>query len=239
MPRVVTNIKRLFKRSEIHEAPPFKQPNALNLLSESEIRSLIAFAEERHFWEAAPSLRTKKVLWIASPATDRLLSTVMEEEPEYLVHYGQAPDSPDGALAHTNYQPLKGELAPLPLKAESFDVAMLPFGSYHPKALAPIFSNIAKPLASAGRMLVSIVHPTLEYFLYNQNPASNAKVITNLQDTVALLRANNLYLENLTEAFIDADTKPFFMHSDDSSFYEELKGIPLVLFLRCVKFVKA
>lgn len=244
MQRVVSNLKRFFGKPSGQISPPFKQFNHLNLLSHQDMTELLQFSERRILLGMSPSLSDKKVLVISQPSTDYLIQRIIDSNPESLINYQIDQNGGGGSEKKwTNgdqifHYTIKGSLKPLAIRPGSFNFVIVPLATQYREELIPLFSQISKTLANSGRLVLSLIHPALEIFLYNQNPASSARARTSLQGYIKALRENDLYLEDLTEGVIDHETKPYFVTTNGTTHFEDFKGIPLVLMLRAVKFIK-
>lgn len=244
MQRVVSNLKRFFGKPDSQVSPPFKQFNHLNLLSHQDITELLQSSERRILLGMSPSLSDKKVLVISQPSTDYLIQKIIDSNPERLINYqidqnGGGGSARKGTNGDQNfYYTIKGGLKPLAVRPGSFNFVIVPMATQYREEIIPFFSQISETLANNGRLVLSLVHPALEIFLYNQNPASSARARTSLQGYIKALKENDLYLEDLTEGVVDYETKPYFVTANGTAYFEDFKGIPLVLMLRAVKFVK-
>lgn len=233
MARVVYNLKRIFKKSETPQTiPPFKQFNYLNSMEQKDLVDLLHFSQQRVLAQTIPDLSTKNVLFISFPSTVSLVDTFIKFDPALLMNYQVHFNANH---SRSNVHSLTGSLNPLSVKKESFDAVFFPVASLYQKDFLSSFKHLGQTLKNGGRAFICVVHPALELFLYNQNPSSASKAQLNFQSYFSGLKENNLYLEELIETNIDKETKVFFK---DSRYFDEFKGLPLVLFLRAVKFQK-
>lgn len=216
--------------------PAFKQLNAINQLSEAELNDLLLFCEQRTLHNLCPSLSQRKVLLLQGSSLPSFVEHKITENPASFLRYiyHNALSLAEG----TNLVPtIKGNLKNIPLRNKSFDLTLIPFATMRRRNLNDFFSEFSRLTANFGQILFSVIHPALELFLYNQNPASYLKSENTLQKYFYHMRKNDLYLDNVEEAVIDTNLKPFFSNIDSAEF-QNLTGIPLVLFVRATKFKK-
>jgi len=242
MTGVAYQIKRFFKKQELEPIHAFKQFNYLNLLTPNDLTDLLQFIEKNRFLSLTPPIADKKTLLIAHPLNRHFVSKFLNLNPACLMVY-QTEKNGGGELKISGnysspYFQVNGSLKRLALKPSSFELAFVPMATCFREEIIPHFSKIAQSIQNGGRLVLSVIHPLLEMLLYNQNPAETARTQSSLQNYLSALRENHLYLENLTEGVVDVDSKPYFVTSEGSGHFEEFKGIPLVLFLRLVKFQK-
>ncbi|MDO8519036.1 MAG: hypothetical protein Q7T11_02605 [Deltaproteobacteria bacterium] len=231
MARVGLNLKRIFQKEE---APrhPFKQFNALNLMEKDRLREILLFKEREIFSRANYSFEDKKVFFLHEPGTVPLAERIVSGK-GYCLHY-QARADPSVSLSGPYFFPICGDLKPLSISSGVFDAAVIPGASRFDRDPLPLFPEVVRGLKNGGRLFLTVIHPALELFLTNQNPASVARVRLGLEQYASALGSHQLFLESIREELIDAETKPFIEEED----FQELKGIPLVLYLRAVKYVK-
>ena len=245
MAKAAYNILRFFQRREEPAIPPFKQFNYLNLLSHDELADLLQFSEEAKFVDLLPELSGKNVLQIGGVNGDSIARRVFQSSSRSILFYRQGSVStatpPSSHFPKNPEKPIHsvaGKLTPLAVSNESCDVVIAPLASRYRLDVTEVLPEFSRALNNGGRLVVSTIHPTLELFLYNQNPSQSVRATNNLELILGALRKNSLYLEEIREGAIDREAKPFFVKEGEEKFYEELKGIPLVLFLRAVKFVR-
>ena len=243
MAKVVHRLKRIFGRSAVEPIPPFKQFNDLNLLSPQELTELLLFFEHQQLMELVPDVQDKKVLLFSLAETDHFKEQILSKKPSVLIDFEsdaeQKQFKPHLIKKTESYIKLKGELSALPLKSNIFDCLVMPCASLFQNNGEASYPSCFKTLSNGGRLIISVIHPTLELFLYNQNPSSNFRIRTSFQYYLNMLKDHHLYLENVVEAQVNQESRSFFIKSDDSSHFDDLLGIPLVLILRCVKFVRS
>lgn len=243
MQNVVDNIKRLFKKPEPREYIPFKQFNYLNQLSQKELCQLLHFVEQRKMVDLVSDLEEKKTLFICYPGTLHFCTRLLDDKTRFLLLYRVCSQnnhfySSSEDLASLSLNCVKGNLKHLAIKSDYFNVVFAPLSTQTQIDFTPFFSEFFRILPNGGRLVISLIHPHLEFVLYNQNPSSQLQVQNHIQDIVNSLRDNHLYLEQLKEGIVDQNVRPFFITSDNSKPYDEFKGLPLVLFIRAVKFIK-
>lgn len=230
MPRGL-NLKRIFRKQE--ELHPFKQFHVLNLLPADELREILLFSERELFSRADTVFEGKKIFFLHESGTIPLAEKILARKGT-LLHYRLAGDPSAGVLSGSCF-PVCGGLKPLSVPSDSFDAVVIPGASRIDRAYALLLPELVRGLKNGGRLLLTVIHPALELFLYNQNPASVSRARFGLEHYATALRDNQLYLESIREGVIDHELKPFLDQAED---FEELKGIPLVLYLRAVKYIK-
>lgn len=234
---MVTNLKRLFKKDVVEQtAFPFKQYNCLNTLTPENRTDLLSFSEQRQFPDLFPEMTGKRVLFFSRRSTAKLIANMPVDRASLLVNYqiGDTASEETPAVDPPHVTFLKGALDPLPFRPGYFDLLFLPFASNGGNEVLDHLSSFAGLLNNGGRAVISVVHPTFEIFLTNQNPDSRARMEPSLQTCFSALRDNDLYLETLQEGVINRENKNFFSEAGD-----DILGIPLVLFLRVVKYIKS
>lgn len=241
MQSVVYNIKRLFKKPVTSEYIPFKQFNYLNQLSQKELSQLLHFVEQQKMVDLVSDLEEKKTLFVCYPGTLHFCARLLDSKTRFLLLYRARSKNfspPNEDLASLSIDCIKGSLKNLAIKPDYFNVAFAPLSAQTQTDFTQFFSEFSRILPNGGRLVISLIHPHLEFILYNQNPSSQSRVQNHIQDVIEALRANHLYLEQLHEGVVDQSVRPFFVTGNNSKPYDEFKGLPLVLFLRAVKFVK-
>lgn len=242
MPRVVNNLKRLFRREETFL--PFKQFNYLNCMPEQELNELLRFLEQRLFIESLPTLSAKRVLFISQPHTRYLLPKIYQLNPSFTMEY-EPDELSNGVLANSdtsiyrdNICVVKGSLRSPALKSDFFDAIFVPLVVQSRIELDDYVTGLADTLAQGGRLILLVSHPFLEILLHNQNPSSKTRARIQLHHYMSLLKLNHLYLESLGEGVIDKETRSFFETAGKENYYDEFCGIPFALSLKAVKYVK-
>lgn len=245
MAKAAYNILRFFQKREEHPVPSFKQFNYLNLLSHEELSDLIQSSEEATFPDLLPELSGRNILQIGASTSGYIAQKVFQAPARSILFYrygtgGVVPPpstnyskSPERVI-HT----VTGKLNPLSVSNESCDVVTAPLATRYRLDVTEFLPEFSRSLGNGGRLVLAAVHPTLELFLYNQNPSQSVRATNNLESIIGALRKNSLFLEDIREGVIGREVKPFFVKEGEEKFYEELKGIPVVLFLRAVKFVR-
>ncbi|MBI2340406.1 MAG: hypothetical protein HYU99_08605 [Deltaproteobacteria bacterium] len=240
------SLKRLFKKEAAVQTPLgqrpvanrsslFKQYHCLNTLPPETLADLLSFAEQRRFLDFCPELNNKRILFFSRRATTPLLANIPTDHVEIMANYqlGDAPVS-----NQLNVFNLRGTLKPLPFRFGYFDLLLIPFGSSLNNEVLDHISAMAGLLKNGGRAIISVLHPTLEIFLTNQNPASKGRAVSSVQAYFTAFRDQNLYLETLSEEAINRENKTFFAAGPGREVTDDILGIPLVLFMRVVKYVK-
>ncbi len=237
MAGVVYNLKRMFVKNSPHQAiDPFKQSHYLNSLDPKTLREILFFSEQKLFMELAPEAIDRTVFFVSAPPTRFLLERCAKMGPKSLLNYELDPFIPP---SFPQMFSVTGGLKPLAVQQNYFEIGFVPAAGFYKMDMASSIPQISSSLINGGRVLLSLIHPSLELFLYNQNPASPHKAPNSFQNYFSVLKDNNLYIEGLLEGVIDRDLKPFFTSPGGGDYFEELRGIPLVLFLRAVKFVRS
>lgn len=230
MPRGL-NLKRIFRRQD-EPLYPFKQFNALNRLSPDELKEILLFSEREVFLRSGCGFADKKVFFLHENGTVPLAEKILAQKTT-LLHYQHSTQTV--GISSASYFPVCGGLKPLAVASDVFDAAIVPAASRFDRDTSLLLPELVRGLKNGGRLSLTVIHPTLEIFLTNQNPASVSRARFGLEHYAAALRANQLFLESIHEGVIDKDLKPFFEEAQD---FNELQGIPLVLYLRSVKFIK-
>lgn len=245
MAKAAQKILRFFQKREEHPVPPFKQFNYLNLLAHDELNDLIQSSEEATFLDLLPDLSGRNILQIGFANSGYIAQKIFQAPSRSVLFYrnGLAPavSSPSGSFskgADRVIHHVTGKLNPLSISGDSCDVIAAPLATRTRLDVTDCLPEFSRVLANGGRLVLAAVHPTLELFLYNQNPSQSVRATNTLESVIGALRKNALFLEDIREGMIDREVKPFFAQEGGEKFYEELKGIPLVLFVRAVKFVR-
>ncbi len=236
MAGVVHNLKRWFGKSEAANVlPSFRQTHFLNSMTDQQLSDLFQFVEQKHFLEVAPEIISKNILFLSHASSKLILERVAKMAPQQIINYQLEPFIPpkSGRLFSVN-----GNLRSLAVRSSFFDTVFMPVASCFRKDFMPSMAAISKTLANGGRAVFSFIHPTVELLLTNQNPSSPVRTSNSLQNYFNVLRENNFYLETLTEGVVDKETRPFFLGPAGEGSFDEYRGIPLVLFLRVVKYMK-
>ncbi|HBF13232.1 MAG TPA: hypothetical protein DDW49_07585 [Deltaproteobacteria bacterium] len=228
-------MKNWFIKRKKTLSPSFKSFNGLNNLSEKDLVETLTFSEEKEWEKNLPELEGKKVLFYLNAANQHLLHKISQKNPKAVYVLFE-----DGALILANEKNIyyiRSELKLAPLKTGFADVLIVSLASLYKEDALAVLEFLSPMLAHNGRMMLSVIHPFLEILLYNQNPAQQTRARYQLQDYLRRLRENDLYVETIKEGLIDKDLKPFLVKKQDEQIYHETSGIPLVLFLKAVKFV--
>lgn len=240
MAGVVTNLKKMFGKSLVsHPISAFRQFNLLNSFDPQSLTDLLQFSEQRFFVDLSPDLSDKKGLFFSLPTTRLLMERLLKKNPSHLMSYQlESFVESFSPLRQAHLISVSGGLKPLACRLQFFDFLLAPFVSLYKKDMATFMPQFASTLVNGGRAVFSFIHPALELFLYNQNPSSPVRSPNSLQNYFTSFKENNLYLEHLQEGIIDKEMKPFFHYHGGESFFEDYRGIPLVLFFRVVKYIK-
>ncbi len=234
MPSVL-NFKNFFRKAEESTLQKsFRHPNYLNSLGAQALANLVNFIEQKGFPDLLPECGQKNTAVIAYPSCKFILERLSKKNAT-IVNYQIEPFIVSQTVQSFT---LGGNLKPLSLRAGAFDLVVAPVSSQLKtdwNALIPSFSEC---LNNGGRFVFAVFHPFLEILLHNQNPASVQKAQTSLALYFNTLKDNHLYIEACSEGIIDKDAKPFFTGPEGEKAFEEFRGLPLVLFLRAVKYVK-
>lgn len=218
------------KRNQI---PSFKKENYINRLTDEALCEILSFSEERLFETVLSRLEFEKAL-ILSPQ-NYITRQILKRKSGHLCAY-HLPEDPL-IENHPKLISIRGDDDPLSLKSESFDFVFCPAATQMQRDLSQNFNELSRVLKRGGRLLMSVPHPSFEFFIKNQNPNSNLQAESSLEFYLDRLRRQNLYLEVLKEGQVNQNLKPFFEAEGHLTHYDELKGLPLVLFLKVVKFV--
>ena len=237
MTAVVSNLKRFFLKPEEREFASFRQKHFLNDLPRKDVLDLLHFVELKNFSTFLPDLANKKILLLSHAPSRGLLDKLIEAHPDLIVNYQVDPHL---SRKHPQVFTVMGQACPLSLKKECADVLYSPFLLLNPKNIRASLKEYARVIKQGGRLQFSVMHPTLDFIL-NRKSLDNQDTglyAPTLQSYLEILRENHFYLEDLTENTADQTTRPFFLGPDDMNYYDEYEGLPLLLTMKAVKFVK-
>lgn len=235
MANVATQLRRIFGRSPGDDIPAFKQQHYLNLLSPEEMGSLISSSEQNLHLNFPLGVTGKKVLLVCHPRVYGFADRILKEKPSQLVCYHVAEPI---AFNCPKAISLLGDIKPLSLKSGSFDWVIAPLAALHLEQQALKWDELAQAVGQGGKLVLSVVHPTLEFFMLNQHPASSGKSAASIADYLKRMKTQNLYLEELKEGCVDRETKPYFAKHDEVRHYDEFSGLPLTALFKSIKFQK-
>lgn len=229
------SLSQIFKKQEINTSPSFRHFHYLNQIPESEISEMVGSVEDRNFTDLLPGLENKNILLLSCRFSLKIRENILNQNPKKLVelNYTQTKEGvPDMAL--DNYFFVHANLKHIPLKPASYDEVLWP-ASFLQRDFRPQIPEVASLLAPGQHLTFSVLHPFLEILLTTQSPASSSKAQSSLEGYFQAFKEQGLFLENLIEGVVDRETKSFFVVEGEPKFYDEYRGIPLVLFLRMVK----
>ena len=236
MSGVVTNLKRFFNRnSEEKTFSPFRSVHFLNSLSHSNLSEILLACQQQHFLSLVPELSEKKTLLISSPGTRIILERVLKKNPFRLFNYQLTPFTP---VMDPRLITVTGSYQSPALKPSVFNLALLPCAGMFQSDFISSISGITASLANQGRLVLAMIHPMLSYILTNQNSASNQRSQHTLQGVFSKLRDLDLYIESIGEGTVDRDLRSYFVDSVGHGHFDDYQGLPLVLLIRAVKFVR-
>lgn len=231
-----TNFAKIFSRAPT-EIPPFKHAHYLNLLSPPELSPLLGFMEQNLLLDDLINIEGKKILLLGNSQANYLTEKIMEKKPAWLALY-----LPDSRIPlpcqEPNFIGIRGNLKPLALASGSFDAIIAPWAAFSQNDPLPLLPEFCRVLAAGGKLLLTVAHPTLEILLNNQNPESQGISKNNMESYFSSLRTQNLYLEWIRESLVDKQVRSFFISQEGTDYSDEFSGIPLVLLLRSVKYVR-
>lgn len=229
------SLSQIFKKQEINTSPSFRHFHYLNQIPENEISEMVGSVEDKNFLELAPQIENKNILLLSCRFSFKIREDILNKNPKKLVevNYTQTTEGiPDMPL--DNFFFIHANLKHIPLKPGTFDEVFWP-ASFLQRDFRPQIPEVASQLTPGQHLTFSVLHPFLEILLTSQNPASGSKSQSSLEGYFQAFKEQGLFLENLNEGVVDRETKSFFVVEGEPKFYDEYRGIPLVLFLRMVK----
>jgi len=231
----IVKFKNLFK-SQKATAHSYKQRNFLNTLPPEKLSEILLFLEADKLNKLVPDSAGKRILFFDDQQHSFVKRKILSKSSQGVVNYVYHGETVSEQMP--GHYTVMGDINRLCLVERQFDIIVCPFALGKDHINFEIIDNLNKSLKNGGRFIMSLRHPHLENILYNQNPSENRVLENSLSRYFKLLKEQFLYLENLEEAAIDHTVKPFFNQGDINCIHE-YKGIPMVLFLRAVKFVRS
>lgn len=217
-----------------------RQPNYINQMPEEDLVKLLQTTELHYFLQLSPDISHKKVLILSYQTTNYVIPKLLGKNPALIVNYQKETKYP---ALKKNVICIKGGLNPIALKSQQFEVAYYPLATRYKDSFSPYMKELSRVVSNKGRIIISVIHPQLEWVLKNQNPNSTQRVGLQITDYVKLFKNHNLYVENMEEVVVNEKTKPFFtaskLLSTTSKHYQEFQGMPLIVMFSLIKFKKS
>lgn len=232
-------LKNFFKASDDLKIVSVKQPNYLNQMPREELIKLLQTTELHYFLEFSPDIAHKKIILLSYQTTNYMMPKLLGKNPGLVVNYQQETKYPP---IKKNVISVKGGMNPIALKPEQFEVGYFPLATRFEESFTHYIKEMSRIIDNKGRVLISMIHPQLEWMMKNQNPNSDKRANLQITDYINLFRKENLYLENIKEVVVNEKTKPFFtasqLLSTTSKHYQEFQGMPLVVIFNLIKYKK-
>ena len=197
------------------------------------LKQLIAFCGDRFLLQNLTQLKDKTVLEIGEGPL-RFQKNIAEQKPKFLagiVIDGVTPQSLDPSSLL-----LKGTLKSIPFENQFFDFVVALLTTSHQGDVVSAFKEMGRILAPEGIGLIVDFHP---FGLYaktgTQRLRSIAATIRGLEDYYKMCRVAGLSIVDLHEGFVDDTLRNQFVTLPEMEAFREIKGTPLVLFLRVKK----
>ncbi len=235
MSGVVSNLKKFFNKTEGHHLPSFRSAHFLNSLPQQNISEILHLSQKENFSTLLPDISDKKSLLISSTGLLPLVDDLLKCDPFRLINYQITPAEPVKNLKVIN---ISGNLQTPALKPNAFDILLLPAAGLYQTDFIKVLNPISKTLVNQGKILIGLAHPMLLYLLTNQNPHSLERSQSSLQNIFSQLREMNFYIEALSEGYLESSMRPLFVDHLGQSHFEEYHGLPLLLLISAVKFVR-
>lgn len=237
MARLLDLTKKLFNSSR-QEALPYKYYHFLNTINQELLEQILLFSEWDHLPKILPDFEAKKILFFNDLRHKLVLKKILAKEPKYFLSYIYKGLDAVNRPHNTKYLNVAGGLTNLAIKDESFDLVICPFVLNTEKADDVLIKKISAVVKNGGRLILSLRHMQLEHMLYNQNPSQTGALDNRISLYYQQLKANDLYLEDMTEGLVDKNLRPLFCQGEMFDYYQDYKNAPLTLLLRAVKYIK-
>lgn len=234
-------VARIFKFRNLFRARPAenlvtKHRNFINTMSEETRNEVLLFSEADAMISVMGDLQLKKTVFFNDQKHKFFFKKILAREPQNLLNYIH--DGDDVELQTQGYYSMFGSLNKLAVASNSQDALIVPTTILKHPIDSRALQTLTAILKNGGRMVLSVVHPTLEYLLYNQNPSETGSPDNTISGYYSMFKSHNLYLEEMTEGCVNQALKPFFTVDGEFDYYHAYKGTPLVACFRLVKFIK-
>ena len=194
------------------------------------LKALIDLVGNRFIQQSLPeNLKDKNILEIGEEALP-FQKNLSEQKPKILcgvVVDKRLPPSVTGSSV------LKGSLKALPFENQFFDCAVAHLTTPHQGDVVSVFKELGRVLTSDGLGLVVDFHP---FGLYAKSGTPRLRsvqaTIKGLEDYYKMCRVANLSIMDVHEGFVDDTLRNQFVSHDEIEAFREIKGTPLVLFLK-------
>ncbi len=197
------------------------------------LKQLIDLMGERFVLSAIPSLAEKTVLEVGEGSL-KFQKLILDKKPKVFcgVSVGESGKLPQSGMPFV----LKGSFKSIPFEEAFFDWALCRLAS-------PLQGDVISSIKELGRVLA----PEGEGFLLDYHPfglyakggkerlRSVQSTIRGVEDYFKMAKMAGLAVTDLHEGFIDDTLRNQFTLPDEMSAFREIKGTPLVLFLRVMK----
>ncbi len=202
------------------------------------LRQLIDLFGERFFLPAFPSLKEKTVLEIGESGL-KFERPVLEKKPKMFcgLMIGEengAPNPPPGVSLY-----LKGSLKQIPFEDQFFDCVACRLTTPQQGDVISAFKEMGRILVPDGVGLVIDYHP---FGLFAKGGAQRLRSvqanIRGVEDYFKMCRVAGLQVVDLHEGFVDDTLRNQFVTPQEMATFREIKGTPLVIFLKVVRLRK-
>lgn len=204
-------------------------------LSLPKLKNLIGHFTERFVPPALPALKDKTVLEIGEENL-KFQKPILEKKPK--VYCGVIVGDCASLTSSQQGIPfvLKGSFKSIPFEEGFFDCVICRLSTPQQGDVISAFKEMARVLSPEGEGLILDYHP---FGLFAKSGKERFRSVQStlrgVEDYFKMCRLSGLAVEDLHEGFIDDTLRNQFTTPEEMAAFREIKGTPLVIFLKVVK----
>ena len=204
-------------------------------LSLPKLKQLIDLLSERFIPPAIPAVMDKTILEMGEGSL-KFRKQILERKPKVFcgVVIGETGKTPpvESSLPFI----LKGSFKSIPFEDQFFDCVVCRLASPLQGDVITVFKEVGRVLVPEGEALFLDYHP---FGLYSKGGAERLRsvqsTIRGVEDYFKMCKVAGLSIVDIHEGFVDDTLRNQFTTPEEMSAFREIKGTPLVLFLKVVK----
>lgn len=199
------------------------------------LKNLMGHFAERFFPPALSQLKDKTVLEIGEDNL-KFQKIILEKKPKVYCGVMVGEGSATGTAQQNFPLVLRGSFRSIPFEDQFFDCVACRLATPHQGDVISAFKELARVLLPGGEGLIVDYHP---FGLFAKSGKERLRSVQStlrgVEDYFKMCRLSGLAVEDLHEGFIDDTLRNQFTTTEEMSTFREIKGTPLVIFLRVVK----
>jgi len=228
--KVVDKVGGLGPQKKARSLDAKSEALASSFPAENQVRKLVEILEQKELAALLPNLAGKKVIQ-ATTSTNRLWEGLQQKGADFIIDLDMG--NFEGNLSSTKppkLQRIKGSLAKSPFPDQSMDYLLLLGAGIRRENPSLWMKEIARILKDNSRMILSFIHPFLEYQFH---PGSG---FTHRVDQYFMaLKKAEIYVEDMKECLADDALKSAIGAAKNDKNFAQLKDFPLLLIFKGIR----